>query len=151
MQEKNQIIYSGYASLEEIPWLSFGRKAPIMLGVRDGDREYSLFFSYGNRHTPRTIERQQNIAEIVNAYGQGAKIRVTGIILEKQDLETILEGEKISIDKSIYFGLITLKFKGREQKYTYYLDYENPPIVENTILAKGDYIIPKILEMQGVM
>jgi len=151
MEEESQIIYAGIASLEEMRFLSFEKPPPIKLEVRDGREDYELMFFYGSRKTPRAMERQQNIAELVSVYNQGALIRVTGIILEKHELETIVEGESIPVDKSIYFGLITLKYKGRKQRYTYYQDYGDPSTIENTILTKGDYIVPQILGMQRVM
>jgi len=156
VRELGQEVFWGTGTLEEMPYLSKAtlssksqdKRIPIRILVRDNEKLYALFFFHGRE---KGNERQRNIEELVRGSREGAKLFVTGAVINRETLEQNLECEEpLVLDASICFGLIKTIYKDKEQIYTYYMDFGDTFTKDTTILMKGDYITPRVMEMDGL-
>ena len=146
-------VFKGDGRLEEMPYMSKANfsggndaRIPIRILVRDNNKVYTIFFFQSRFRDEVSDEREKNIAELVRAYYKGARISVTGAVINKETLEESLE-DTIITDSSMHLGIITLMYNNKIQRYTYLMDFGKPYTKDTTILVKGDYVIPGIIEM----
>jgi hypothetical protein len=147
--EKGRKVFVGKAEVYEMPYLTksnmSGRpeandKVPVLIQVNDNNEYYELVFFQNDDNTLRSIEREKNILEILDAWNKGRRISVTGMVRERETLEETLRNGRIYervIDSTIITGTITIGSWIMPRDYMFYIDYADPLVKNTTKLVKS--------------